>query len=48
MKESLETGKEGQYACKKKIQIEFDSKDIGTPDAVGEETKNRALEPASF
>ena len=32
----------------KKIQIEFVSKDIGTPDAVGEETKNRALEPASF
>ena len=45
--ECLETGKEGQYACQK-IQIEFVSKDIGPPDAVGEETKNRALEPASF
>ena len=45
--ESLETGKEGQNACQK-IQIEFVSKGSWTPDAVGEERKNRALAQASF
>ena len=45
--ESLETGKEGQNACQKNSDRVCLKGQLNT-DAVGEETKNRALEPASF